>query len=46
MTQWSISDGRLTPAQIARVLDLAEAAAIADVVVRLRDGKIEEIVRR
>ena len=24
MTRWSITDGRLAPAQIARVLDLAE----------------------
>jgi mycothiol synthase len=37
MTQWSISSGRLTPAQIARVLDLAEAAAAADSVAPLSE---------
>jgi mycothiol synthase len=37
VTQWSITDGRLTPAQIARVLDLAEAAAFADSVAPLSE---------
>jgi mycothiol synthase len=37
MTQWSISSGRLTPAQITRVLDLAEAAAAADSVAPLSE---------
>jgi mycothiol synthase len=34
---WSITGGRLTPAQIARVLDLAEAAAAADSVAPLSE---------
>jgi mycothiol synthase len=37
VTQWSITDGRLTPAQIAHVLDLAEAAAVADSVAPLSE---------
>jgi mycothiol synthase len=37
MTQWSITVGRLTPAQVARVLDLAEAAAAADSVAPLSE---------
>jgi len=37
VAQWSITDGRLTPAQIARVLDLAEAAAVADSVAPLSE---------
>ena len=37
MTQWSITGGRLTPAQISRVLDLAEAAAAADSVAPLSE---------
>ena len=37
MTQWSIIGGRLTPAQIACVLDLAEAAAVADSVAPLSE---------
>jgi mycothiol synthase len=37
MTSWSITSGRLTPAQIARVLDLAEAAAAADSVAPLSE---------
>jgi mycothiol synthase len=37
MTSWSITGGRLTPAQIARVLDLAEAAAAADSVAPLSE---------
>jgi mycothiol synthase len=37
VTQWSITGGRLTPAQIARVLDLAEAAATADSVAPLSE---------
>ena len=37
MAQWSITGGRLTPAQIARVLDLAEAAAAADSVAPLSE---------
>jgi mycothiol synthase len=37
MTGWSISSGRLTPAQIARVLHLAEAAAAADSVAPLSE---------
>jgi mycothiol synthase len=35
--QWSITAGRLTPAQIGRVLDLAEAAAAADSVAPLSE---------
>jgi len=34
---WSITGGRLTPAQIAQVLDLAEAAAAADSVAPLSE---------
>jgi len=37
VTQWSITVGRLTPAQIARVLDLAAAAAAADSVAPLSE---------
>jgi len=37
MTQWSITGGRLTPAQISRILDLAEAAAAADSVAPLSE---------
>jgi mycothiol synthase len=37
MTQWSITGGRLTPAQVARVLDLAAAAAAADSVAPLSE---------
>jgi mycothiol synthase len=37
MTQWSITGGRLTPAQVTRVLDLAEAAAAADSVAPLSE---------
>jgi mycothiol synthase len=37
VTQWSITAGRLTPAQIARVLDLAQAAAAADSVAPLSE---------
>jgi len=37
VTPWSITVGRLTPAQIARVLDLAEAAAAADSVAPLSE---------
>ena len=37
MTRWSITGGRLTSAQIARVLDLAEAAAAADSVAPLSE---------
>ena len=37
MAQWSITGGRLSPAQIARVLDLAEAAAAADSVAPLSE---------
>ena len=37
MTQWSITGGRLTPAQISRVLDLAEAATAADSVAPLSE---------
>jgi mycothiol synthase len=37
VTQWSITGGRLTPAQIARVLDLVEAAAAADSVAPLSE---------
>jgi len=37
MTQWSITGGRLTPAQITGVLDLAEAAAAADSVAPLSE---------
>jgi mycothiol synthase len=37
MTRRSISGGRLTPAQVSRVLDLAEAAAAADSVAPLSE---------
>jgi mycothiol synthase len=37
MAQWSISDGQLAPAQVASVLDLAEAAAAADSVAPLSE---------
>jgi len=37
VTQWSITVGRLTPAQIVRVLDLAAAAATADSVAPLSE---------
>jgi len=37
VAQWSITGGRLSPAQIARVLDLAEAAAAADSVAPLSE---------
>ena len=37
MAQWSITSGRLSPAQVARVLDLAEAAAAADSVAPLSE---------
>jgi mycothiol synthase len=37
MTEWSITGGRLTPAQVADVLDLAEAAAAADSVAPLSE---------
>jgi mycothiol synthase len=37
VAQWSITSGRLTPAQIALVLDLAEAAAAADSVAPLSE---------
>jgi mycothiol synthase len=37
VAQWSITGGRLTPAQIAQVLDLAEAAAAADSVAPLSE---------
>jgi mycothiol synthase len=37
MAQWSITSGRLTPAQITRVLDLADAAAAADSVAPLSE---------
>jgi len=37
MTQWRITSGRLTPAEISRVLDLAAAAADADSVAPLSE---------
>ena len=37
MAQWTITGGRLNPAQIARVLDLAEAATAADSVAPLSE---------
>jgi len=37
VAQWSITAGRLSPAQIARVLDLTEAAAAADSVAPLSE---------
>ena len=37
MAHWLITGGRLSPAQIARVLDLAEAAAAADSVAPLSE---------
>jgi mycothiol synthase len=37
MTQWSITGGRLTPAQVTGVLDLAEAATAADSVAPLSE---------
>jgi mycothiol synthase len=37
MTQWSITGGRLTPAQVSDVLELAEAATAADSVAPLSE---------